>query len=246
MRCRNCTRLGLVCKPPDLFRASNLSWSKVKRACHVSTVSDDVGRPGLAILGLNDGALYFDCQGEKVTSMSPSSICAAFRFVPTLPQWAKPLPMPRASPMEDYFLQHYIERSSSVLINVDGPTNSLRSIILPRAVTSSMLSNALFAISSLHASICDDNPEYRMTSLVYYNNASTALYRLISDFGSNTSVEGRELSLLASVFLCKYEIISGGTTNWRSHLRGLQKMFSIFKRSTPQLSQDLVSYIQSL
>lgn len=155
-------------------------------------------------------------------------------------------PTPQVSTLEGYLRQHYIERLSSVLVNVDGPSNSLRCVILPRALVSPMLMDAIYATSSLHIFIWNKKSEHRISSLTYYNKAAAALHRLISNVGAHSTVEDRELSLLTSVFLCKYEIISGGLSNWRSHLQGLQKMFGIFQQNQVKLSFETESFVQSL
>lgn len=56
----------------------------------------------------------------------------------------------------------------SLLINVDSPTNPLRSVLLPRAVMSPVLKDALAA---LHVSIGEANTRFRTVSLAYYDRA---------------------------------------------------------------------------
>lgn len=143
-------------------------------------------------------------------------------------------------------MKHYVERLSLILINIDGPINSLRRISFPRMVASTMLSNALYATSSRHLSIYEGRAKYQIVSIKYYNKASSELRHSINDLGPSLSVEQSELMLLTSVFLCKYEIISGELKNWRPHLRGLQKMFNICQGIGINISEEMVSYIQSL
>jgi hypothetical protein len=172
--------------------------------------------------------------------------CKPSHFFMNIPGCIIPPPSTQLPPIEDYLMKHYVEKLSTILINIDGPINSLRSISFPRIVASSMVTNALYATSACHLSICERKAEYQMVSIKYYNRASSALRHLISDLGPSLSVEQRELMLLTSIFLCKYEIISGEPKNWRPHLRGLQKMFNISRHIKSNISEEMVSYIQSL
>ncbi len=148
--------------------------------------------------------------------------------------------------MESYLLQHYIEKTSYVLLNVDGLTNNLRTLVLPRVIGSSMLTNAIYATSSQHVYFYSDNPEYHTEALTYYGKAAAALQHSIASFESSSAIADQETALLTSVFLCKYEIISGGLKLWRSHLRGLQKMLSYFRSHESRVSPDVASFVQSL
>lgn len=151
-----------------------------------------------------------------------------------------------ASTLETFLLQHYVERSSSVLLNVDGPANTLRSLVLPRASSSSMLTDAVYATSSRHVCVSNSEAHFRIAALTYYGKASTALQQALASFDCNTPTGDRELALLTSVFLCKYEIVAGGFKNWRPHLRGLHRMLRTFQISGSEISQDVVDYTQSL
>jgi hypothetical protein len=148
--------------------------------------------------------------------------------------------------MERHLLHHYIFNMSTVLINVDGPSNPLRSVILPRAVPSPTLMNALYATSALHAFVGNRLPEFRIVSLAYYNKAVSALHDLISNFASHRGQGDLEIVLLTAVLLCKYEIISGGVSNWRSHLHGVRRLFNMFQESISALAPDTAAYLQSL
>lgn len=181
-----------------------------------------------------------------LASLTVDDDTAESRLFMDIFEWIRPPPATPFSPIQKYLMEHYVERLSSILINIDGPINSLRSISVPRMVTSPMLTDALYATSARHLFICEGKAEYRTASFKYYNKASCALRDLIDGLGSAVSVEQREIMLLTSVFLCKYEIISGEVKNWRPHLRGLHKMFRICQKNGVEISQEMVSYIQSL
>lgn len=136
---------------------------------------------------------------------------------------------------------------SRVLINVDGPSNPLRSVLLPRAVISPTLMNALYATSALHVFVGNRDPEFRTLALAYYNRAASALHHLIANLGPRTERADFEILLLTAVYLCLYEIISGGS-NWRFHLQGIQKLFdtSFFQENIAKMAPETVAYVQSL
>lgn len=156
-------------------------------------------------------------------------------------------PFPSAySPMESYLIQYYLERSSQILVNVDSPTNSLRSIVLPRTTASSMLSNAVYAVTSMHASISSDRSDLRITALLYFGRATKALQEGLYKFGLTTTRTDRECALLTTVMFCKYEIVSGGFKDWRSHLRGLHGMLETTLCNDLDISPEVTSYVRSL
>ena len=179
------------------------------------------------------------------TSSSPTSTSSADDSPPSPPSMALTI-QPDASQMERYLLHHYTFLMSSILINVDSPTNPLRSVLLPRAVIFPGLKDALYAVAALHVSVGKDDPEFRITSLAYHDKALTAFHERISQVLQKPNRAELEVLLLTAVFLCKYEIISGGVSNWRSHLQGLKEMLEAFQSSNTKLATETTSYVQSL
>jgi hypothetical protein len=155
---------------------------------------------------------------------------------------------PQASLIEYYLLHHYTFKLSTVLINVDSPSNPLRGVILPRAVTSPMLMNALYATSALHVFTGNRDPKLGTLALTYYDKAVSTLQHSLATWDLQRERTELEVLLLTVVCLCKYEILSGGGSNWRSHLQGLQKLLQtgISPAALSKLAPETVSYIQSL
>ncbi|KAL2418213.1 hypothetical protein ABEF95_004625 [Exophiala dermatitidis] len=240
-RCANCTRLGLECKTQEIFRFSTQTslYAEKKRRCAKDpdpTEEESTNVKVVAKPTSTDIVLCFPAQDSIRRSSFDSRLPSPTRAISTMPQ---------ISATQHYLLQHYVERSSSVLLNVDGLTNNLRTLILPRVFGSSMLINAIFATSAGHLYIFNKNPEHRTGALTYYNKAAADLQNLIAKLESDITVADRESALLTSVFLCKYEIVSGGLNHWRSHLHGLQKMFSLFQQHDNGVSQNIASYVRS-
>lgn len=152
---------------------------------------------------------------------------------------------------ENYLLWHYTQNSSSVLINVDGPTNCLRSVILPRLASSKGLLGAVYALSALHLDSGNGNSKYRPAALRYYTHTVSGVRNLIASlhdpgYVDGMSIQDRENLLLTTVFLCKYEIVSGGVENWRPHIAGIRGMLQLFEASAYRLSGEVVGYVRSL
>ncbi|KAH8688657.1 hypothetical protein BGW36DRAFT_412845 [Talaromyces proteolyticus] len=223
-RCGNGHRLGLECKQSELFRVSKLPRYDIDIFsyfnCSLDAASPEVpaGRDTHEDHGLLDNEEEDNNIGIVGTApkSTPSMSCIGFSPSQGVPlTWEQP----QASSMEHYLLHHYIFNMSTVLFNVDSPSNPLRSVLLPRAVTSQTLMNALYAASALHVFVGKRDSEFQTQSLTYYNKAASALHHLI---------------------------ISGGS-NGRFHLQGIQKMFDIrfFQDNIAKLAPETVAYVQS-
>lgn len=185
---------------------------------------------------------HCDDVSVPTTPTSTHSITRTELLHPQLPM----MNQSQTSLMEQFLLHHYTFKMSALLINVDSSSNPLRKVLLPRAVVAPVLMDAIYATSALHVFVGNHNSEFRKASLGYYNKAASALHRLIADVSVQRNRTDLEVLLLTSVFLCKYEIISGGVSHWRSHLQGVQKMLDIFRKNQSKLATETVSYVQSL
>lgn len=59
-------------------------------------------------------------------------------------------------------------------------------------------------------------------------------------------VEMAEMAILASIFLCKYEIIKDGVESWRLHLKGIESLCrSLSPEQTASMANTL-AYVRSL
>lgn len=236
-------RLDLECTPSELFRASHPRRERSKK--HRT--------PSFSDFLLDDSVDIWD------VDVSAESFCDAFDLVgdslivetvtPQLgrcqPSWAVTLAQPQASLQERYLLDHYIHRASVVLINVDGPLNPLRQVLVPRALISPTLMDALYAIAAYHVFVCNDDPDMKARSLAYYNSAASRLSCLIRDTAVLSSGQDLEILVLTTILLCKYEIISVGP-NWRQHLRGVQTMLDVYRNDLSRKAPETLSYAKSL
>lgn len=55
-----------------------------------------------------------------------------------------------------------------------------------------------------------------------------------------------EMAILASIFLCKYEIIKDGVENWRFHLRGIESLCQSLDAEQQASMSNTLAYVRSL
>ncbi|PTB79861.1 hypothetical protein M440DRAFT_1347331, partial [Trichoderma longibrachiatum ATCC 18648] len=206
------------------------------------------------------------------------------------------------STSEYFYLQYYLERLSNVLVNANSRVNPLKSLILPRIASSSLLLDAICATAAVHRSSSSevDRSEYTTMATRYYVRVLSAVRELIPRVSSSSSgpgsVSGRaidlitdgddlnlvddrseigeddasssskgkgkgkannmrnrpiedkdtaEMAILASIFLCKYEIIKDGVENWRLHLRGIESLCQSLDADQAASMSETLAYVRS-
>ncbi|KAL7948069.1 fungal-specific transcription factor domain-containing protein [Trichoderma barbatum] len=205
------------------------------------------------------------------------------------------------STSEYFFLQYYLERLSNVLVNANSFVNPLKSLILPRIASSSLLLDAICATAAVHRSSASDvdRSEYATMATRYYVRVLSAVRDLIprvtngssgasgsgskrreliadgresspvesessGDYSSNSNSKGKgktrnkikrkiviedkdtaEMAILASIFLCKYEIIKDGVENWRFHLRGIESLCQSLDPEQAASMSNTLTYVRS-
>lgn len=207
------------------------------------------------------------------------------------------------STSEYFYLQYYLERLSNVLVNANSRVNPLKSLILPRIASSSLLLDAICATAAVHRSSSSevDRSEYATMATRYYVRVLSAVRELIprvsssssgsgsvsgraidlitdgeesnpvdddtemggDDGGSSSKGKGKgkaknkrnmaiedkdtaEMAILASIFLCKYEIIKDGVENWRFHLRGIESLCQSLDADQAASMSETLAYVRSL
>lgn len=153
---------------------------------------------------------------------------------------------PCASSRSLYFLKYYLERLCPVLVMMDAPTNPLRMLLPPIALASSMLLQALCAVSACHMSQPTTSPSNRLSfdAVGSYTRALYEMNRSLSncdDTGGGVSDE----MILTIVFLCKYEIVKGSKRLWKQHLDGLKRLVK-FQRKAGGKASNVTPFVKSL
>ncbi|KAH6607066.1 hypothetical protein Trco_003379 [Trichoderma cornu-damae] len=161
------------------------------------------------------------------------------------------------STSEYFFLQYYLERLSNVLVNANSRTNPLKSLILPRITSSKLLLDAICATAAVHRSSANDvdRLEYATVATRYYIRVLSAVRDLIPRVTDSGKMKGKmaaavdkdaaEMAILASIFLCKYEIIKDGVENWRFHLRGIESLCQSLDAKQAASMTNTLTYVCS-
>jgi hypothetical protein len=142
------------------------------------------------------------------------------------------------SNLETHYLQYHMEQGSRLLANLESDENPLRSLIIPRALSSPLLMKALCAMSAMHlANRSCDNLSAQTTAANYYIRTMSGLRSALSQSPVKALPAD---SILAVALLCKYEIVRGSVKQWAVHLNALEKLvvsrggFSTFDRDTAE------------
>lgn len=253
-RCGRCERLDLGCKPSEPFKTSNIgsgpdgtvtdldcnSGSKhIRAACMTESCADEASDSEITEMFNDDEIAAADMNSDD--ALEGGGGCP-FTDVSTATTMKWPATM-----TERYLMHHYTNRVSAVLVNVDSPSNPLRSVLLPRALASPTLMDALYATSAMHAFMGNRKAEFRRLSLAFYNRAITALRQAIANLDAQHDPAAIETLLLTSIYLCKWEIISDGT-HWRAHFQGIRRLWETDKvqNSLAEMDSEAVAFIRSL
>ncbi|KAL5340548.1 fungal-specific transcription factor domain-containing protein [Aspergillus crustosus] len=126
------------------------------------------------------------------------------------------------SNLETHYLQYHLEKGSKLLANLETDENPLRSLLIPRALSSPLLMSALCALSAVHFS----NRAYYSWSAEaegakYYIDTMRGLRSTLTKCQPRSIPED---ALLAITLLCKYEIVRGSVKQWAVHLDALQTL----------------------
>lgn len=154
---------------------------------------------------------------------------------------------PAISQTEVFLLQHYFDRLCAILVNVDSPANPLKSVLIPRALTSPVLLHAVCAVSACHFAntLTDFGHDARRVSISLYTKAVQELNQVLTEARSQNSPDASssDIFLLTAVFVCKYQITKGSVSKWRPLLTGVQQMLDVYKDS---VASETRLYVQSL
>ncbi|PWY77199.1 C6 transcription factor [Aspergillus sclerotioniger CBS 115572] len=138
---------------------------------------------------------------------------------------ASPMPsrfFSHLSQLETHYLQYHTELGSKLLANLESDDNPLRSLVIPRALSSPLVLKALCAVSATHfANRSRDRLEAQTAATSYYVRTLNGLQLTLSEFSAGDFPDD---IILAVALLCKYEIVRGSVKQWAVHLNALQKL----------------------
>lgn len=253
-RCGRCESLDLDCQSPELFKTSKAGShrnnneaqqgrNQVSMTIRTSTTHEaleDEGTDSDIIEIVSDDLIAaVDESSHEALEGIPTQSTTDVSTITTM-NWP-------ASSMDRCLLYYYTSRVSVVLVNVDSSSNPLRSVLLPRALSSPTLMDALYATSAMHAFMSNQKAEFQNLSLFFYFKAINALRQSIASLDVHQDPATLETLLLTSIYLCKWEIISGGI-HWRAHFKGIQQLWEADKlqSSLALMDPEAAAFIKSL
>lgn len=253
-RCGRCEWLNLDCKPPELFKMSKAGShgnnneaqqgrNQVSMTVRTSTtheaLEDEGTNSDVIEIVSDDGIAAVDESSHEALEEIPTQSTADVSTITTM-NWP-------ASRMDRCLLYHYTYRVSVVLVNVDSSSNPLRSLLLPRALSSPTIMDALYATSAMHVFMGNQKAEFKKLSLFFYYKAINALRQSIASLDAHQDPATLETLLLTSIYLCKWEIISGGI-HWRTHFKGIQQLWEAnkFQSCLALMDPEAAAFIKSL
>lgn len=131
--------------------------------------------------------------------------------------------IPNFSDHESHYLQYHVEEGSRLLANLESDDNPLRSLLIPRAISSPLLLKAICAVSALHLANRSQGLSAQTASAKYYGRTLAGL-RTALDAGPQDNLT--DDTVLAVGLMCKYEIVRGSVKQWGVHLNALQRMIT--------------------
>ncbi|KAL2828757.1 fungal-specific transcription factor domain-containing protein [Aspergillus cavernicola] len=251
--CHSCTRLGLTCEgygsmwTTPLGLAAQVSkqteapkrrGSSLSHTQSISSIGSSVGQTEHGSIASSplteqddinspyDGNYYIAPSSQlAVISPSPS------RFISHLTH------------LETHYLQYHMEKGSKLLANLETDENPLRSLIIPRALSSPVLMNALCALSAIHFS---NRAPYSWAAenegAGYYINTMRGLRTTLTKSHAHLFPDD---AILAVALLCKYEIVRGSVKQWAIHLDALETLV-ISRGGFTHLNQETAEFIRGL
>ncbi|KAL4808467.1 fungal-specific transcription factor domain-containing protein [Aspergillus unguis] len=256
--CNSCSRLGIACEGYGSMWAAPLGPSAQvfrlegpakRRRTSLSPASPAVSTP----LSESPEHTMSVADEDSMDLSSPteqddSSMSDESAQVPFANDGNQLIPSPapsrlisHLSNLDTHYLQYHTEKGSKLLANLETDENPLRSLIIPRALSSPLLMNALCALSAIHFS---NRAPYSWSA-----PNEGASYYIETMRGLRTALmtcQARNLpndAALAIAMLCKYELVRGSVKQWTVHMDALQKLvFS--KGGFAQLEPDTAEFIR--
>ncbi|KAJ5634846.1 hypothetical protein N7528_002688 [Penicillium herquei] len=150
--------------------------------------------------------------------------------------------VPHLSNNESHYIQYHVEHGSRLLANLESEDNPLRSLLIPRAMSSPLLMKAVCAMSALHLANRSQGLSAQTASANYYGQTLNELRSvLVKSSPENLS----DNEMIAVGLLCKYEIVRGSVKQWVVHLNALQHVITS-RGGLRSMEQDAAHFLRGL
>ena len=118
-----------------------------------------------------------------------------------------------------------------MVLNVQMERNPLNEVLIPRALASPLLLNALCTLSAGHMSSWEspNGDALRKAEMTFYGKTLSGIRNALSDLSRLVFMSPAYITLLEELLatvasVCKYEAVRGSVRSWRGHLEALQRL----------------------
>ncbi|KAJ5336008.1 uncharacterized protein N7506_004030 [Penicillium brevicompactum] len=143
---------------------------------------------------------------------------------------------------ETHYLQYHMEQGSRLLANLESDDNPLRSILIPRAMSSPLLMKAVCAVSALHLANRSQGFGAHTAAVNYYSGTLSGLRSALGECSTELLPDD---AMLAVGLLCKYEIVRGSVKQWVVHLNALQRLI-VSRGGFASMDRDAAEFLRGL
>lgn len=155
-------------------------------------------------------------------------------------------------PLEAFYIQYHVERGSHLVLNLQMERNPLNEVLIPRALSSPLLLNALCTLSAGHMSNWEspNGDTLRKAEMTYYGKTLSGIRNALTDLSQLVFMSPAYITLLEELLatvasLCKYEAVRGSVRSWRGHLEALQRLV-ISCGGLVNLDRDFADWLSGL
>lgn len=157
------------------------------------------------------------------------------------------IPRPHAFPShlsgnESHYLQYHVQQGSRLLANLESDDNPLRSLLIPRSMSSPLLMKAVCAVSALHLANRSHHFDAQTAAANYYGRTLSGLRTALAESSAEILSDD---AMLAVGLMCKYEIVRGSVGQWIVHLNALQRLIAS-RGGLRSMDRDAAEYLRGL
>jgi hypothetical protein len=143
---------------------------------------------------------------------------------------------------ETHYLQYHMEQGSRLLANLESDDNPLRSMLIPRAMSSPLLMKAVCAVSALHLANRFQGFGAHTAAVKYYSGTLNGLRTALAQCSTELFPDD---AMLAVGLLCKYEIVRGSVKQWVVHLNALQRLI-VSRGGFASMDREAAEFLRGL
>lgn len=146
------------------------------------------------------------------------------------------------SSSESHYLQYHVEFGSRLLANLESDDNPLRSLLIPRAMSSPLLMKAVCAVSALHLANRSRGFSAQAAAANFYGRALSGIRTALADYTTDLLSDD---VMLAVGLMCKYEVVRGSVKQWVVHLSALQRLIAS-RGGLHSMDRDAAQFLRGL